>query len=188
MGSPYGLGLARGQDKSRPYNLRRGGRVDLPPYDECSPAAVSASVRLMIPLYWRNGTYRDRCSPGPLSRWRHQQIHQGNRQRFRRACNPRTDITILQSRKSEYSACLKRFSSAKTCGRRRITRLGKSAALSLELWRHRFDLLHSPDFIAPISRRPPPHHHGARSQFSFIIRNISPPTAGAIIMVKSASR
>ena len=60
---------------------------------------------------------------------------------------PDHDITILQSRKSQ-SALSDRFARARvwTPPHHRLERL----ALSLELQRHRFDLLHSPDFIAPL--------------------------------------
>lgn len=60
---------------------------------------------------------------------------------------PARALTILQSRKSNFRLS-RRFPSAKTWTppHHRWER----AALSLELWRHRFDLLHSPDFIAPL--------------------------------------
>ena len=60
---------------------------------------------------------------------------------------PAHEIKILQSRKSD-SALSTRFRSANlwTPPHHFLER----AALSLELWRHRLDLLHSPDFIAPI--------------------------------------
>lgn len=56
------------------------------------------------------------------------------------------EFTLLQSRKSR-APLSTRFRSAGiwTPPHHRLER----AALSLELWRHRFDLLHSPDFIAP---------------------------------------
>jgi len=60
---------------------------------------------------------------------------------------PAHRITILQSRKSS-TRLSKRFSSAKTWTPPHHA--WERQALSLELWRHRFDLLHSPDFIAPI--------------------------------------
>ncbi len=62
------------------------------------------------------------------------------------ALQPQLNLTILQSRKA--GAPLSRaFRSAKvwTPPHHRLER----AVLSLELSRHRFDLLHSPDFIAP---------------------------------------
>ncbi len=57
------------------------------------------------------------------------------------------ELTLLQSRKSS-ERLSQRFKSAPvwTPPHHPLER----AALSLELWRHRFDLLHSPDFIAPI--------------------------------------
>ncbi len=60
---------------------------------------------------------------------------------------PAHQFTILQSRKSN-SRLSTRYRMAKfwTPPHHRWER----AALSLELWRHRLDLLHSPDFIAPI--------------------------------------
>ena len=59
---------------------------------------------------------------------------------------PAHDFKLLQSRKSKRRLST-RFSSASvwTPPHHRWER----AALSLELWRHRLDLLHSPDFIAP---------------------------------------
>ena len=56
------------------------------------------------------------------------------------------DLTLLQSRKSK-DRLSTRFCRATvwTPPHHPLER----AALSLELWRHRFDLLHSPDFIAP---------------------------------------
>lgn len=60
---------------------------------------------------------------------------------------PAQKITILQSRKSN-NRLSKRFSSAKTWTPPHHA--WERQALSLELWRHRFDLLHSPDFIAPM--------------------------------------
>jgi len=60
---------------------------------------------------------------------------------------PAQALTILQSRKSDIRLS-ERFPSAKTWTPPH--HVWERAALSLELWRHRFDLLHSPDFIAPI--------------------------------------
>ena len=60
---------------------------------------------------------------------------------------PAHDITIFQSRKSS-ERLSKRFSSARTWTPPHHA--WERAALSLELWPHRLDLLHSPDFIAPI--------------------------------------
>jgi len=59
---------------------------------------------------------------------------------------PAQEIRLLQSRKSSRLLST-RFPSVRlwTPPHHRLER----AALSLELWRHRFDLLHSPDFIAP---------------------------------------
>ena len=59
---------------------------------------------------------------------------------------PAQEITLLQSRKSRRMLSA-RFPSARlwTPPHHRLER----AALSLELWGRRFDLLHSPDFIAP---------------------------------------
>lgn len=59
---------------------------------------------------------------------------------------PAHEFTILQSRKAKRRLSA-RFSTASlwTPPHHALER----AALSLELWRHRFDLLHSPDFIAP---------------------------------------
>jgi len=63
------------------------------------------------------------------------------------------DFTVFQSRKAK-TALPKRFKSAKlwTPPHHRLER----AALTLELFRHRLDLLHSPDFIAPF--RGAKHH------------------------------
>ncbi len=60
---------------------------------------------------------------------------------------PSHDLTLLQSRKSR-ERLSKRFKSASvwTPPHHPFERV----ALSLELWRHRFDLIHSPDFIAPL--------------------------------------
>ena len=60
--------------------------------------------------------------------------------------SPPHKLTILQSRKARKSLS-DRFASAKlwTPPHHPLER----SALSIELWRHRFDLLHSPDFIAP---------------------------------------
>ncbi|MCY4464904.1 MAG: glycosyltransferase family 1 protein [Chloroflexi bacterium] len=65
--------------------------------------------------------------------------------------SPPHKLTILQSRKAEKPLSV-RFSSASlwTPPHHRLER----SALSIELWRHRLDLLHSPDFIAP--------HRGAK--------------------------
>ena len=60
---------------------------------------------------------------------------------------PAHKITILESRKSN-TRLSTRFYSAKTWTPPHHA--WERPALSLELWRHRFDLLHSPDFIAPI--------------------------------------
>ena len=59
---------------------------------------------------------------------------------------PAHEFTLLQSRKSKRRLS-SRYASASiwTPPHHRWER----AALSLELWRHRLDLLHSPDFIAP---------------------------------------
>lgn len=59
---------------------------------------------------------------------------------------PAHEIKLLQSRKSHHRLS-ERFPRASlwTPPHHRLER----AALSLELWRHRLDLLHSPDFIAP---------------------------------------
>lgn len=59
---------------------------------------------------------------------------------------PAHEIKLLQSRKSK-KRLSRRFPRASlwTPPHHRLER----AALSLELWRHRLDLLHSPDFIAP---------------------------------------
>ena len=59
---------------------------------------------------------------------------------------PAHQIRLLQSRKSN-TTLSERFPSGNlwTPPHHRLER----AALSLELWRHRLDLLHSPDFIAP---------------------------------------
>lgn len=66
---------------------------------------------------------------------------------------PPHELTLVQSRKSDRRLS-RRFPSLRawTPPHHRLER----AALSLELWRHRFDLLHSPDFIAPI--RGASHH------------------------------
>lgn len=63
------------------------------------------------------------------------------------ALHPRHRITLLQSRKSRQRLS-ERFGCAPlwTPPHHPLERL----ALSAELWRHRLDLLHSPDFIAPI--------------------------------------
>lgn len=60
--------------------------------------------------------------------------------------SPPHKLTILQSRKARKPLST-RFASAKlwTPPHHRLER----SALSIELWRHRLDLLHSPDFIAP---------------------------------------
>lgn len=60
--------------------------------------------------------------------------------------SPPHKLTILQSRKARKTLS-SRFASAKlwTPPHHPLER----SALSLELWRYRFDLLHSPDFIAP---------------------------------------
>ncbi len=62
------------------------------------------------------------------------------------AQSPPHKLTILQSRKARKSLS-SRFPSAKlwTPPHHPLER----SALSIELWRHRLDLLHSPDFIAP---------------------------------------
>lgn len=62
------------------------------------------------------------------------------------AHSPPHKLTILQSRKARKPLSA-RFASAKlwTPPHHRLER----SALSVELWRHRLDLLHSPDFIAP---------------------------------------
>ena len=57
------------------------------------------------------------------------------------------DFTVFQSRKSK-TALAKRFRSAKLWTPPH--HLLERAALSLELLRHQLDLLHSPDFIAPL--------------------------------------
>ena len=57
------------------------------------------------------------------------------------------DLTLLQSRKSNESLS-SLFRSAKVWTPPHHA--WERAALSLELWRHHFDLLHSPDFIAPL--------------------------------------
>lgn len=60
---------------------------------------------------------------------------------------PRHQLTLLQSRKaSERLSQQLRVASLWTPPHHPLER----AALSVELWRHRLDLLHSPDFIAPI--------------------------------------
>ena len=60
---------------------------------------------------------------------------------------PAHRFTILESRKSK-SRISERFTFAKTWTPPHHA--WERPALSLELWRHRFDLLHSPDFIAPV--------------------------------------
>ena len=60
---------------------------------------------------------------------------------------PAHRITIIQSRKSN-TGLSKRFCTAKTWTPPH--HVWERPALSLELWRHGFDLLHSPDFIAPL--------------------------------------
>jgi glycosyltransferase involved in cell wall biosynthesis len=60
---------------------------------------------------------------------------------------PAQELTILQSRKSDIRLS-ERFPSAKTWTPPHHPL--ERPALSVELWRHRFDLLHSPDFIAPV--------------------------------------
>lgn len=60
---------------------------------------------------------------------------------------PKHKITILQSRKARRALC-QRFASAKLCTPPHHA--WERAALSLELAGRRLDLLHSPDFIAPM--------------------------------------
>ena len=76
---------------------------------------------------------------------------------------PAHEITTVQSRKSDMPLS-RRFPSLPvwTPPHHRLER----AALSLELWRHRLDLLHSPDFIAP--RRGASHHVITIHDLSFI--------------------
>lgn len=76
---------------------------------------------------------------------------------------PAHDFSILQSRKAD-TALSARFRGARlwTPPHHRLER----AALSLELWRQRLDLLHSPDFIAPI--RGARHHIITVHDLSFI--------------------
>ncbi len=62
------------------------------------------------------------------------------------AHSPLHKLTILQSRKSRKPLSAK-FASAKLWTPPH--HLLERSALSVELWRHRLDLLHSPDFIAP---------------------------------------
>ena len=61
--------------------------------------------------------------------------------------NPAHDLTLLQSRKAS-AALSSHFRSARTWTPPHHPL--ERAALSLELWRQGLDLLHSPDFIAPI--------------------------------------
>ena len=100
----------------------------------------------MIPLYSRYGTYR---IGRPLTHYR-----VGGTSRYITALvsafeelQAAHELTLLQSRKSR-KRLSDRFRSASvwTPPHHPLER----AALSLELWRHRLDLLHSPDFIAPI--------------------------------------
>ncbi|MCY3833599.1 MAG: glycosyltransferase family 1 protein [Chloroflexi bacterium] len=76
---------------------------------------------------------------------------------------PAHDIRLVQSRKSDMRLS-RRFPSvsAWTPPHHRLER----SALSLELWRHRFDLLHSPDFIAP--KRGASHHVITIHDLSFL--------------------
>ena len=100
----------------------------------------------MIPLYSPYGTYRNRRPAHSLSRWRHQPVYYSTHQRLR-TTGISHDITLLQSRKSSkgLSNCF-RSAAVWTPPHHRLER----AALSVELLRLRLDLLHSPDFIAPI--------------------------------------
>ena len=63
------------------------------------------------------------------------------------ALQPTHNITLLQSRKSR-GRLSARFRTAATWTPPHHPL--ERAALSFELTRHRFDLLHSPDFIAPL--------------------------------------